>query len=185
MSDVQNEHQSLIRTPKQLVIAVTGFFLVIVIGIILLVSFVTNAPVTGAGTDSLNAEAVADRVRPVAEEGFTFVDASAPRVLQAGAAVYAATCAACHDSGLAGAPKTGDSGMWSARLAQGYDTLLKHAVEGIRAMPAKGGNPDLSDIEVARALVFMSNKSGATFKEPEVPAETGDTAAPAAGTTGM
>lgn len=185
MSDAQNEHQSLIRTPKQLVIAVTGFFLVIVIGIILLVSFVTNAPVTGAGTDSLNAEAVANRVRPVAEEGFTVVDTSAPRVLQAGAAVYAATCAACHDSGLAGAPKTGDNGLWTARLAQGYDTLLKHAVEGIRAMPAKGGNPDLSDVEVARALVFMSNKSGASFKEPEVPAETGDAAAPASGTAGM
>jgi len=187
MSDAPHEHQSLIRTPKQLVIAVAGFFLVIVIGIILLVSFVTNVPVTGAGTDSQNAQAIAERLRPVAEQGFTLVDANAPRVLQAGAAVYAATCAACHDSGMAGAPKTGDSAGWGARLAQGYDTLVKHALEGIRAMPAKGGNPDLDDVEVARAVVFMTNKSGASFKEPEAPAATkvaGSADAPAPAATG-
>ncbi|MEX5745697.1 cytochrome c5 family protein [Massilia sp. X63] len=176
MSDAHNEHQSLIRTPKQLVAAVTGFFLVIVIGIILLVVFATNDRLTGAGTNSQSAEAVAERVRPVAEEGFTLVDANAPKVLQAGNAVYAAVCAACHDSGAAGAPKLGDNGAWSARLAQGYDTLLKHAIEGIRAMPAKGGNPDLDNLEVARAVVYMTNKSGASFKEPAA-------AEPAAATT--
>ncbi|MEH6433545.1 c-type cytochrome [Massilia sp. DD77] len=170
MSDAHNEHQSMIRTPKQLIVAVTAFFLVIVIGIILLVIFATNDRLVGAGTDSQSAEAVAARVRPVAEEGYTLVDANAPKVLQAGAAVYAAVCAACHDSGAAGAPKTGDTGAWGARLAQGYDTLLKHAIEGIRAMPAKGGNPDLDNVEVARAVVFMTNKSGASFKEPAVPA---------------
>lgn len=170
MSDAHNEHQSMIRTPKQLVVAVTAFFLVIVIGIILLVIFATNDRLTGAGTDSQSAEAVAARVRPVAEEGFTLVDANAPRVLQAGGAVYAAVCASCHDSGMAGAPKTGDNASWGARIAQGYDTLVKHAIEGIRAMPAKGGNPDLDNVEVARAVVFMANKSGASFKEPAAPA---------------
>jgi cytochrome c5 len=178
MSDAPHEHQSLIRTPKQLVVAVAGFFLVIVIGIILLVSFVTNVPVDGAGTDGQKAEAIATRLRPVAAEGFTLIDPNAPRLLQAGAAVYAATCAACHDSGAAGAPKSGDNAGWGTRLAQGYDTLLKHAIEGIRAMPAKGGNPDLDNIEVARAMVFMTNKSGASFKEPEVPANATAAAAP-------
>lgn len=186
MSDAHNEHQSLIRTPKQLVAAVTGFFLVIVIGIILLVVFATSDRLTGAGTDSQASGAVESRIRPLADAGFTLVDANAPRVLQAGAAVYAAVCAACHDGGLAGAPKTGDTGSWSARLGQGYDTLVKHAIEGIRAMPAKGGNPDLDDVEVARAVVFMTNKSGASFKEPAVPvpaaapAATATAAAPAA-----
>lgn len=177
MSDTHNEHQSLIRTPKQLIAAVAGFFLVIVIGIILLVIFATNDRLVGAGTNSQSADAVQERLRPVAEEGFTLVDANAPKVLQAGNAVYAAVCAACHDSGAAGAPKLGDNGAWGARLAQGYDTLVKHAIEGIRAMPAKGGNPDLDDLEVARAVVFLTNKSGASFKEPAAPAPT---AAPAA-----
>ncbi|MGH8854536.1 MAG: c-type cytochrome, partial [Telluria sp.] len=168
---------SVIRTPKQLIIAVAGFFLVIVIGIILLVVFATSDRLAGAGTSSQNAEAVAGRIRPLAEQGFALVDVNAPKVLQAGAAVYAAVCASCHDGGLAGAPKTGDAASWSARLGQGYDTLVKHAIEGLRAMPAKGGNPDLDNVEVARAVVFMTNKSGASFKEPAAPAPV---AAPAA-----
>jgi len=177
MSDANHtEHQSFIRTPKQLIAAVAGFFLVIVIGIILLVSFVTNQHATGAGSEGQNAEAVAARVRPVAEEGFVLKDANAPKVLQSGLAVYTAVCATCHGTGQAGAPKAGDSGAWSARIAQGYDTLVQHALNGIRNMPAKGGNPDLDDVEVARAVVYMANQGGAKFKEPEAPAAT---AAPA------
>jgi cytochrome c5 len=170
MSDAHNEPQSFIRTPKQLIIAVAGFFLVIVIGIILLVTFATNKPLGGAGSESQSAQAVAARVRPVAEEGFALKDANAPKVLQSGQAVYNAVCVACHGTGAAGAPKAGDAGAWSARIAQGYDTLVQHAVQGIRAMPAKGGNPDLDNIEVARAVAYMANQSGAKFKEPEAPA---------------
>jgi cytochrome c5 len=170
MSDAHNQHQSFIRTPKQLVIAVAGFFLVIVLGIILLVTFATNKPLGGAGSESQSAQAVAARVRPVAEEGFAFKDVNAPKVLQSGQAVYNAVCVACHGSGAAGAPKAGDAGAWSARIAQGYDTLVQHAVQGIRAMPPKGGNADLDDIEVARAVAYMANQSGAKFKEPEAPA---------------
>ena len=170
MSDAHNEQQSAIKTPKQLLAAVAGFFLVTVIGIILLVQFVTAQKLTGAGTESQSPEAIAERLSPVANAGFTFKDASGPKVLQSGEAVYTATCVACHGAGVAGAPKFGDAGSWSARLAQGYDTVLKHAIEGLRAMPAKGGNPDLDDVEVARAVVYMANASGGKFKEPEVPA---------------
>ena len=170
MSDAHNEHESAIRTPMQLLAAVAGFFLITVIGIILLVQFVTTTKLTGAGTDSQSAEAIAARVRPVADDGFTLKDANAPKILLAGDAVYTANCAACHTSGAAGAPKLGDAAGWGARIAQGYDTLVKHAIEGIRAMPARGGNPDLDDVEVARAVVYMTNQAGGTFKEPSVPA---------------
>lgn len=178
MSDAHNEHQSPIRTPKQLVAAVAGFFLVIVIGIILLVQFVTTDKLTGEGSQSQTPEAIAARLQPVADEGYTIKDvavaaaaapkgdASASTEVQSGEAIYAATCAACHDTGVTGAPKLGDAGAWSARVAQGYDTLLKHASEGIRMMPAKGGNPDLADADLARAVVYLANKGGATFKEP-------------------
>jgi cytochrome c5 len=184
MSDANHtEHQSFIRTPKQLIAAVAGFFLVIVIGIILLVAFATNHHLTGAGAETQNAESVATRLRPVAEEGFALKDANAPKVLQNGQAVYTAVCVACHGTGAAGAPKAGDAGAWRARLAQGYDTLVQHAINGIRAMPAKGGNPDLDDIEVARAVVYMGNQSGAKFKEPEAPVQPAATPANAAATT--
>jgi cytochrome c5 len=169
MSDAHHQEQSFIRTPKQLILVVAGFFLVIVLGIILLVTFVTNKPLAGAGAGQ-TAEAVTARIRPVAEDGFVLKDANAPKVLKDGLAVYGSTCVACHGAGVAGAPKVGDAGAWSARIAQGYDTLRKHAIEGLRAMPAKGGNPDLDDVEVARAVVYMSNQSGAKFKEPEAPA---------------
>jgi cytochrome c5 len=170
MSDAHNEHESAIRTPKQLVAAVVGFFAVTIIGIVLLVQFVTADKLTGRGSNSQAPEEIAARVRPVADEGFTLKDANAPKVLQSGEAVFTAVCAACHATGAAGSPKLGDAGAWAARIGQGYDTLLKHAVEGIRAMPAKGGNPDLDDVEVARAVVYMANKAGGKFKEPEVPA---------------
>jgi cytochrome c5 len=170
MSDAHNEHESVIRTPKQLIVAVAGFFLIIVIGIILLVSFVTNTHTAGAGTESQSAAAVNARIAPMAAEGFTLRDANAPKVFQGAEAVYTAVCATCHASGLAGAPKIGDAAGWGTRIAQGYETLVKHAIEGIRAMPPKGGNPDLDDIEVARAVVYMANQSGAKFKEPAAPA---------------
>src|SRR5450830_370316 len=173
MSDAHNE--SAIRTPKQLVAVVAGFLLVTVIGIILLASFVTSEKVTGAGSDSQSGQAIEARLQPVADVGYTFRDASAPKVLQSGEAVFTAICSACHATGAAGSPKVGDNGAWAARIGQGYDTLVKHAIEGIRAMPAKGGNPDLDDVEVARAVVYMANKSGASFKAPAAPA-----AAPAA-----
>ncbi|MES2262990.1 MAG: c-type cytochrome [Pseudomonadota bacterium] len=170
-------HESAIRTPKQLVAAVVGFFLLTVLGIALLVQYVTATKLTGAGSESQSAQSVDVRVRPVADVGFTLKDANAPKVFQAAEAVYTSTCAACHGSGAAGAPKVGDAGAWGPRIAQGYDTVLKHAVEGLRAMPAKGGNPDLDEVEVARAVVYMANKSGGKFKEPAAPAPA---AAPAA-----
>jgi cytochrome c5 len=163
MSDAHN-HESAIRTPKQLAAAVIGFFLITVLGIALLVQFVTATKLTGAGTESQSAEAIGKRLQPVADVGFTLKDANAPKVLQSGEAIYTSTCAACHGAGVAGAPKVGDNGAW------GQDTVVKHALEGLRAMPAKGGNPDLDDVEVARAVVFMANKSGGKLKEPEVPA---------------
>lgn len=183
MSDAHNEHESVIRTPKQLIAAVLAGFLIPIICIVLLVQYVTNNNRVGAGSAGQTAEGIAARIKPVADEGFTFRDVNAPKQLLAGGEVYKAVCAACHDSGAAGAPKTGDTAGWAARLGQGYDTLVKHAVQGIRAMPAKGGNPDLDEIEVARAVVFMANQSGAKFKEPEVkaaPAKTADAAVPAA-----
>jgi cytochrome c5 len=182
MSDAHNEHESAIRTPKQLIAAIAAGFLIPIICIVLLVQYVAHEPTAGAGSDSLSPESVAARIKPVADEGFTLKDANAPKQLQAGDAVYKATCVACHGTGAAGAPKVGDAGSWSARIAQGYEKLVANAIKGVRAMPAKGGNPDLDDVEVARAVVFMANQSGAKFKEPEVKAAPA-AAAPAADQT--
>ena len=90
-------------------------------------------------------------------------------------------CAADTSSGRsAGAPKFGDTGAWGPRLKQGFDTLVKHAVEGFKAMPAKGGNPDLDAVEVARAVAYIGNNSGGKFTEPAAPAAAAPAAAAAA-----
>lgn len=169
-SNKHNDHQSPIKTPKQLVIAVLAAFIIPIICIVLLVQYVTADKKMGAGSGGDTPEAVAARISPVADQGFTLIDESGPKQLQVGSAVYTASCAACHDSGAAGSPKIGDSAAWGPRIAQGYDTLVLHATKGIRGMPAKGGNPGLDDVEVARAVAYMANKGGASFKEPEAPA---------------
>lgn len=170
MSDAHNEHESAIKTPKQLIAAVIGFFAVVILGIVLLVQYVTTDKLTGRGSSSQEPDEIAARLAPVADNGFTLKDVSGPKVLQTGEAIYNSTCAACHGSGAAGSPKFGDAGAWGARIAQGFDTLVKHANEGLRAMPAKGGNPELADVEIARAVAYMGNAAGAKFKEPEAPA---------------
>jgi cytochrome c5 len=76
-----------------------------------------------------------------------------------GQKIYRQACAFCHDRGVAGAPKTGDAAAWTARLAQGADTLYAAAVRGKGAMPAKGGNPALSEADVKAAVDFMLAQS--------------------------
>ncbi|MEC4723622.1 c-type cytochrome [Noviherbaspirillum sp. CPCC 100848] len=180
MSDAHNEHESLIKTPKQLIAAIAAGFLIPIIAIVLLVQYVASESTSGAGSDSQTPEAIAARLKPVADVGFTLKDANAPKVLQTGEAVYKAACAACHTTGAAGAPKLGDAAGWSQRISQGQATLVSNAINGIRAMPAKGGNPDLDDIEVERAVVYLANQSGGKLKEPEVKAAPAAAAAPAA-----
>lgn len=177
MSDAHNEHESLIKTPKQLIAVVIAAFVVPIAIIVMLVNYVGNSPIQGAGSNAQSPEAIAERLTPVADEGFTLAAAGGARELKSGEQVYTAACAACHNSGAAGAPKMGDAGAWGARIGQGYDTLVSHAINGIRGMPAKGGNPDLADVEVARAVVHMANASGAKFKEPAAPAPKEDAAA--------
>lgn len=76
-----------------------------------------------------------------------------------GKKVYGSTCALCHGSGVAGAPKSGDKADWGTRIAQGNDTLYKHAIEGFTGakgmMPARGGGASLSDDEVKAAVDYM------------------------------
>ena len=93
-------------------------------------------------------------------------EVSGEAVGKSGAEVVKAVCSMCHAAGLMNAPKIGDSAQWAPRIAQGYETLVKHAIEGIRTMPARGGNPALTDEEVASAVAEMANASGAKFTAP-------------------
>ena len=83
-----------------------------------------------------------------------------------GEQVYKAVCVTCHGHGVAGAPKAGNRQAWSPLIAEGYEDLVGSALTGVRMMPPKGGAPELYDIEVARAVVYMVGLSGGKFPEP-------------------
>jgi cytochrome c5 len=92
--------------------------------------------------------------------------AHAQRKERSGKEVVESVCAACHRTGEKGAPKIGDEKAWSKLAQRGLTSLTESALKGIRNMPAHGGNPGLSDIEIERAIVYMVNQSGGRWVEP-------------------
>jgi cytochrome c5 len=96
---------------------------------------------------------------PVTEAAGTSEPGTASPDLTHGQQIYRRACAFCHDKGVAGAPKTGDTVAWSPRLAQGIDTLYAVSLRGKGAMPAKGGNPTLADADVKAAVDYIVAQS--------------------------
>ncbi len=102
-------------------------------------------------------DAIAERIKPV---GDVYLAGSEPVKAEPtgprdGATVYGTFCIACHASGVNGAPKIGNADEWAPRIAQGKDVMIKHALEGFNAMPAKGTCMDCSDDEITAAIDHM------------------------------
>jgi len=172
MSENSHEeaHTGPIKTPKQLLLASFFSFVVPVFIIIGLVYYVTSANKPAAG--AVNPEkAVAERIQKVGS--IEIRDAN--RELKNGEQVFTAQCSACHTSGAAGAPKLGDAAAWGPRIKTGLDALLTSALKGKGAMGAQGGG-DFEDFEIARAVVYLANKGGASFPEPVKKAAEGEAA---------
>lgn len=79
--------------------------------------------------------------------------------LKLGQEIYVQVCAACHDSGLAGAPKLGDKVAWASRIAQGTEKMIASATHGKGGMPPRGGQAGLSDEKIKAAVSYMVSKS--------------------------
>jgi cytochrome c5 len=107
-------------------------------------------------------ETVSDRIAPVGRVEVAAVDPNAqPAAPKAPGEVYSSVCAACHDAGVAGAPRADDDGEWARRFKEkGLDTLVSHAINGFQGMPARGGNPSLTDEEVAGSVAYMLSNAG-------------------------
>lgn len=177
VEDTPDESQGLIRTPRQLIITIILAFLIPIIGIILLVKLVAVTSPMGAGSQAQSTESIAERIQPVAQ--FRLVDAAAADASEesrTGQQVYELTCATCHAAGVAGAPALGDEAAWAPLIESGFDEMVRIAIEGVGAMPPRGGNPSLSDLEIARAVAYMANNSGGTFDEPTEGGAAADTA---------
>lgn len=115
---------------------------------------------------------VAARIKPIAQVSIASAEtqrepvrnaAVAPSPSRNGLQVYQTTCVACHDAGIAGAPKLGDKSQWAKHVAKGLGTLYASALNGVQgatgAMPPRGGNPALSDAEVKAAVDYMVARS--------------------------
>jgi len=161
------EHEAFIKTPQQLITVVVLAFVVPILIIVLLVKYVGAGSRGGSGNDALTAEATEARIQPVAR--FELKGAGGAKALRAGEDVYKTQCAACHAVGAAGAPKFGDADAWGPRIKTGYEALLTSALKGKGAMGAQGGG-EMSDLEIARAVVYIANQGGAKFDEPAAPA---------------
>jgi len=169
MSEVHVEdHSSPIRTPQELIVVVLLAFLVPILLIVMIVQIITGGLRVDTGSRAMSEDAVAQRLKPVGE--VVLADAiPATGGARSGEEVVRAVCQSCHGAGLLGAPKIGDAQAWRARIAQGEKTLTAHAINGIRAMPARGGGADLTDAELERAVIWMANQSGASFAPPPTP----------------
>jgi cytochrome c5 len=161
--NTHDQHSSFIKTPPQLIVVVLASFLVPIIGIVLLVQLVTSAP--GADPNAMTPEQVAARIQPVGRVEFAAAGSAAAGA-RSGEEIVKSVCATCHQAGVANAPKIGDNAAWAPRIKEGFNELVKDAIKGKGAMPPKGGNPSLTDDEVARAVAYMANQAGARFKEP-------------------
>ena len=125
--------------------------------------------------DPLNVAAVGARIAAPARVAVAGQDNSALKIEPVGTAgagpalakptdgkgVFEVACTACHGAGIAGAPKAGDKSAWAPRIAQGKETLYKHALEGFTGkqgiMPAKGGRTDLGDDIIKAGVDYMTS----------------------------
>lgn len=132
---------------------------------------VLNVSGPAIAADAMSAEAIAERIKPVgqvysAEQLAGIAASAAPTASTAsanprdGESVYKGACFACHDTGAAGAPKRGDKAAWEPRIAQGMDTLTKHAIGGftgkVGVMPPRGTCASCSDEEIVNAIHYLT-----------------------------
>ena len=150
--------------------------------ILFIVAQMVGGKPTKAVEATVDAKAVAERIKPVGEltvgaveavkattAAASVMDVIIPSANAAGAAddkgkkIYDASCMACHAAGVAGAPKLGDKANWAPRIAQGADTLHTHAIKGFQGkagmMPPKGGNMSLKDDDVKAAVDYMVSQN--------------------------
>ena len=172
----EEDHTGPVKTPKQFAQMAFFSFVIPIFMIIGLVWYVSSGAkpsgdlndaskaVFSGLSDADRAKGVAARIQKVG----TVEIKDANRALKAGEEVFKAQCAACHNAGVAGAPKVGDAGAWGARIATGYEALLTSALKGKGAMGAQGGG-DFEDTEIGRAVVYMANASGGKLAEPKAP----------------
>jgi len=163
MSNNDNEYKG--STIKQLILVIPGAILALTLLISLIAKTSSVVGTPAAEAPQAVVAQIEENIKPVATVEVAVLE-TGPHVDKSGEEVVKGVCSACHAAGLMNSPKIGDKGQWGPRIAQGYNTLISHAINGIRSMPARGGNSALTDGEIANAVAYMANQGGANFTPP-------------------
>ena len=144
---------------KMMVIVIGGLFAFMVV-IIIAANMISGMESKDINADPMVQAAIEERIKPFGQVNTGAVPTAAAAGGAAdGKSVYTSACFACHGTGAAGAPKLGDKGAWGPRIGQGMSTLVDHAVNGFKGMPARGGRADLDDDAVKAAVKYMVDNS--------------------------
>lgn len=137
-----------------------------------LINTYTRNSTKGEITASSNVEKASNNLKPVGTSSTSDapVAAATSTAARSGKEVYAAVCQACHATGVAGSPKFGDKAAWEPRAATGLDALLNSAMNGKGAMPARGGNPSVTDAELKATILYMTKEAGFNLGGAAAPA---------------
>ena len=155
---------------------IIGILVAIAVGLIVLALIIgSKTQLKAVHEDPAYEQQVNERLQPFGHAALTgemrrrrraAPAAAAPTPVAAplsGPQVFNQACNACHGAGIGGAPKSGDKAAWAPRIAQGMDTLHKHALQGFQGksgvMPPKGGSVNLSDAEITAAVDYMVSQS--------------------------
>jgi cytochrome c5 len=178
--DENEEHSSVIKTPKQLVTALVAAFVFPVLTVMLLGHLAVGNVQVDPNAPAFSDRAVAKRLTPVGTLAFASDSPqpeAAPSANAGGAAggpstsasagggddkikaIYTSSCAACHTTGVAGAPKLGDKTAWAPRIKAGTESLYTSALKGRNAMPPRGGHANLSDPDVKAVVDYMISQA--------------------------
>ena len=157
MSEEQMNDSTFSRLFIIMIIAMTVLTIIIAV----LASFAANDvnAKLDERSDIENTQATAERIAPVGKFSATTVAAAPAVAVELSVEDMYVSCSACHATGAAGAPITGTAADWVERLTKGTEELYSNAINGINAMPARGGNPTLTDENVKAIVDYMLNQS--------------------------
>lgn len=159
------DHQEMTKTtPREFLLATLGGLFAPGLAIFMIVMLFLGIQGRMGADDPADVSEQAVEARITGFVQFAAVDPNAPKVELGGQQVYQQVCASCHATGALGSPRHQSVADWAPRIGKGYDLLLSHAINGFHQMPARGGEPNLTDLEVARATVYMTNAAGARFE---------------------
>ncbi len=141
--------------------------LAVIVGIGFLITYFQGGGKDDGASES-QMKSVAKNLKPIGAVSTKDTALSGSSKARSGKEVYNASCMACHATGVANAPKLDDKAAWEPRVATGFDTLLKTAINGKGAMPARGGNPAITDDEIKATVLYMTKTAGFELSEESI-----------------